>query len=121
VHAGIAAAQGAGPEVKINTVALAHDNAAELPELIRWSHGEGMDLTLIETMPMGEVEADRSDQFLSLGDVRRELAGYWTLTDLPLSTGGPAALCERGRDRRPARLHHPAQPTISARPAIACG
>jgi cyclic pyranopterin phosphate synthase len=90
VLAGIAAAQGAGLKVKINTVALAHDNAAELPELIQWAHGEGMDLTLIETMPMGEVEADRSDQFLSLGDVRRELAGYWTLTDLPLSTGGPA-------------------------------
>jgi len=90
VHAGIAAAQGAGLKVKINTVALAHDNAAELPELIKWAHGEGMDLTLIETMPMGEVEADRSDQFLSLTDVRREIASYWTLTDLPLSTGGPA-------------------------------
>jgi GTP 3',8-cyclase len=90
VMGGIAAARDAGLHVKINTVALAHDNAAELPELIRWAHGEGMDLTLIETMPMGEVEADRSDQFLSLEAVRRELASYWTLSDLPLSTGGPA-------------------------------
>jgi GTP 3',8-cyclase len=90
VLAGIAAAQGAGLAVKINTVALAHDNAGEIPALIQWAHGEGMDLTLIETMPMGEVEADRSDQFLSLEAVRRELAGYWTLTELPLSTGGPA-------------------------------
>ncbi len=92
--AGIAAAQGAGLEVKINTVALAHDNADELPELIRWAHGEGMDLTLIETMPMGEVEADRTDQFLSLDRVRQELASYWTLRDLPLSTGGPARYVE---------------------------
>ncbi len=90
VLAGIEAARAAGLAVKINTVALAHDNAAELPELIGWAHGLGMDLTLIETMPLGEVEADRTDQFLSLDRVRRELESYWTLTDLPLSTGGPA-------------------------------
>jgi cyclic pyranopterin phosphate synthase len=94
VLGGIAAAQAAGLAVKINTVALAHDNAAELPELIAWAHGRGMDITLIETMPMGEVEADRTDQFLSLEAVRRELTGYWTLTDLPLSTGGPARYVE---------------------------
>jgi cyclic pyranopterin phosphate synthase len=94
VLAGIAAAQAAGLAVKINTVALAHDNAAELPELVAWAHGQGLDITLIETMPMGEVEADRTDQFLSLEAVRRELAGYWTLTDLPLSTGGPARYVE---------------------------
>ena len=94
VVAGIEAARAAGLRVKINTVALAHDNAAEIPALIQWAHGHGMDLTLIETMPMGEVDADRSDQFLSLADVRRELAGYWTLSDLPLSTGGPAHYVE---------------------------
>ena len=90
VLAGIEAAQAAGLKVKVNAVALAHDNAAEIPELIRWAHGRGLAITLIETMPMGEVEADRTDQFLSLDAVRRELASYWTLTDLPLSTGGPA-------------------------------
>ncbi|HEY1749868.1 MAG TPA: GTP 3',8-cyclase MoaA [Caulobacteraceae bacterium] len=90
VLAGIEAARAAGLAVKVNTVALAHDNAAELPQLVRWAHGHGMDLTLIETMPMGEVEADRTDQFLSLARLRDELASYWTLTDLPLSTGGPA-------------------------------
>ncbi len=94
VLAGVAAAQAAGLQVKINTVALAHDNAAEIPALIQWAHGEGMAITLIETMPMGEVEADRTDQFLSLEAVRRELAGYWTLRDLPLSTGGPARYVE---------------------------
>lgn len=90
VLAGLAAARAAGIALKINTVALAHDNAAEIPVLIQWAHGEGMDLTLIETMPMGEVEADRTDQYLSLKTVRDELASYWTLEDLPLNTGGPA-------------------------------
>ncbi|MFZ5668517.1 MAG: GTP 3',8-cyclase MoaA [Pseudomonadota bacterium] len=90
VLAGIEAAKAAGMAVKVNAVALARDNAGEIPDLIRWAHGRGLDLTLIETMPLGEVEADRTDQFLSLGQVRRELSSYWTLTDLPLSTGGPA-------------------------------
>ncbi|HWF78154.1 MAG TPA: GTP 3',8-cyclase MoaA [Caulobacteraceae bacterium] len=94
VLAGIEAAQAAGLAVKVNTVALAHDNAAEIPALIQWAHGLGMALTLIETMPMGEVDADRSDQYLSLEAVRRELAGYWTLRDIPLSTGGPARYVE---------------------------
>jgi cyclic pyranopterin phosphate synthase len=90
VIAGIDAAQAAGIAVKINAVALKHDNAEEIPALIQWAHARGLDMTLIETMPLGEVEADRTDQFLSLEQVRRELASYWTLTDLPLNTGGPA-------------------------------
>ena len=90
VIGGIEAAQAAGIAVKINAVALAQDNAAEIPQLIQWAHGRGLDMTLIETMPLGEVEADRTDQFLSLEQVRRELSSYWTLTDLPLNTGGPA-------------------------------
>ena len=90
VIAGIDAAQAAGIAVKINAVALRQDNAAEIPALIQWAHARGLDMTLIETMPLGEVEADRTDQYLSLGEVRRELASYWTLTDLPLNTGGPA-------------------------------
>ena len=90
VLAGIDAAQAAGLKVKINAVALAHDNAAELPDLIAWAHGRGADMTLIETMPMGEIEADRTDQYLSLTQLRAELESFWTLTDLPLTTGGPA-------------------------------
>lgn len=90
VLAGVRAAQDAGLAVKINTVALKDDNAAELPDLIAWAHGQGCDITLIETMPMGEVEADRTDQYLSLKEVRRELESFWTLEDLPLNTGGPA-------------------------------
>ena len=94
VVGGIDAAQAAGLRVKINAVALKHDNAAELPDLIRWAHGRGLDVTLIETMPMGEVEADRTDQYLSLTSLRAELESFWTLTDLPLSTGGPARYVE---------------------------
>jgi cyclic pyranopterin phosphate synthase len=87
---GISAAQAQGLEVKLNAVALKDDNAAELPEIIGWAHARGVDVTLIETMPIGEVDEDRTDQFLSLKDVRRELESFWTLEDIPLNTGGPA-------------------------------
>lgn len=90
VIAGIDAAQAAGMAVKINTVALKHDNAAEIPQLIQWAHARGCDITLIETMPLGEVDQDRTDQFLSLKDVRRDLSAFWTLDDIPDDTGGPA-------------------------------
>jgi cyclic pyranopterin phosphate synthase len=90
VMAGIEAAQAAGLKLKINTVALRSDNAAELPAMIGWAHGLGMDISLIETMPMGEVEADRTAQFLPLSEVRRELQSFWTLTDLADRTPGPS-------------------------------
>jgi cyclic pyranopterin phosphate synthase len=87
---GISAAQDAGLKVKINTVALKRDNEAELPRLIEWAHAAGMDITLIETMPLGLVEEDRTEQFLSLKKVRQDLSSYWTLTDLSDRTGGPS-------------------------------
>ena len=90
VIAGIDAALAAGIKVKINAVALKTDNAAELPDLIQWAHARGCDMTLIETMPLGEVDQDRTDQFLSLKDVRRDLASFWTLEDIHHATGGPA-------------------------------
>jgi cyclic pyranopterin phosphate synthase len=90
VQAGIEAARAAGLAVKINAVALKDDNAGELAQLVSWAHARGHDATLIETMPMGEVEADRTDQFLSLAEVRREFESFWTLTDIALNTGGPA-------------------------------
>jgi GTP 3',8-cyclase len=90
VQAGAAAAQAAGLSVKINAVALRDANAAEIPDLVRWCHAHGYDLTLIETMPMGEVDVDRTDEYLSLKEVRRELESFWTLEDLSVTTGGPA-------------------------------
>ena len=90
VLAGIDAAVAAGLKVKINTVALKFDNAHEIPDLIKWAHGRGHDITLIETMPLGEIDEDRTDQFLSLTGVRADMESYWRLTDLPDRTGGPA-------------------------------
>lgn len=90
VLTGLEAAQAAGIEIKINAVALKGDNAGELSEMVRWAHGRGMGLTLIETMPLGEIEADRMDQYLSLAQVRAEFERDWTLTPLVKKTGGPA-------------------------------
>jgi cyclic pyranopterin phosphate synthase len=90
VLGGIEAAQAAGLAVKLNTVALLHDNAGEIPDLVAWAHARGCDMTLIETMPLGEIEGDRTEQFLSLADVRRSLESFWTLEDIGLNTGGPA-------------------------------
>lgn len=87
---GIEAAVATGLKVKINTVALKHDNAHEIPELVKWAHARGHDITLIETMPLGEIDEDRTDQFLSLTRVREDMQSYWRLTDLPDRTGGPA-------------------------------
>ncbi len=90
VIAGIDAAQAAGIHVKINAVALRNFNDAEIPSLMRWAHGRGMDMTVIETMPMGEIEADRTDQYLPLSLLRAQLERHFTLSDIPYKTGGPA-------------------------------
>jgi GTP 3',8-cyclase len=87
---GVDAAQEAGLQVKINAVALKGVNEEEFESMIQWAHGRDVDLTLIETMPLGEVGTDRVDQFLPLSEVRARLERKWTLTDLPERTGGPA-------------------------------
>jgi cyclic pyranopterin phosphate synthase len=87
---GIAAARAAGLHVKINTVALKGMNEAEIPDLIAWAHGEGMDLTLIEVMPLGDVGTGRIDQYVPLSLIRARLANRFTMTDLEESSGGPA-------------------------------
>ena len=90
VLGGIDAARDAGLQVKINTVALKGVNEHAIPEMIVWAHGLGMDLTLIEVMPLGEVETDRSDQFLPLSVARERLAERFTLVPLAERSGGPA-------------------------------
>ncbi|MEQ1864802.1 MAG: GTP 3',8-cyclase MoaA [Micropepsaceae bacterium] len=87
---GIDAALDAGLKVKINAVALRGVNEDEIEELMVWAHGRGMDFTLIETMPMGEIDGDRSDQYLPLSMVRARLAQKFTLEDSDYRTGGPA-------------------------------
>ncbi|HEY3680153.1 MAG TPA: GTP 3',8-cyclase MoaA [Bradyrhizobium sp.] len=90
VLAGIEAARSAGLGVKINAVALKNMNEDEIPSLMQWAHGNGMALTLIEVMPMGEIGEGRIDQYVPLSLVRARLAQQYTLTDLDENSGGPA-------------------------------
>ncbi|WP_423856300.1 GTP 3',8-cyclase MoaA [Xaviernesmea oryzae] len=94
VMEGVEAARKAGLKVKLNAVALKDFNQFEIPEMIRFAHGRGMDLTVIETMPMGEIDEDRTDQYLPLSELRADLEQQFTLTDIPYKTGGPARYVE---------------------------
>ena len=87
---GLRAAKAAGLRVKLNTVALKGVNEAEIPDFIAWAHGQGFDATLIEVMPLGEVEEDRFDHYLPLMAVRADLEQRWTLAPSGHRTGGPA-------------------------------
>ena len=75
--------------MKINTVALRDINEDEIPDMIAWAHGRGMDMSLIETMPLGEVD-DRLENYLPLSRVRAQLARRYTLEDIDYRTGGPS-------------------------------
>ena len=91
VMRGLDAAQRAGLQVKINAVALRDVNDMEFDDLIRWSHGRGMDLTFIEVMPMGDIgNENRVDQYLPLSLARTNIARSFTLTESDHRTGGPA-------------------------------
>src|SRR5690606_30527277 len=97
---GIHAARAAGLAIKINMVALRGVNDDEFDRMIAWCGDHGFDLTLIETMPMGDTGIDRNDQYLPLSLVRSELAARWTLTPSTHRTGGPAryvTVAETGR------------------------
>ena len=94
VMEGIDAALAAGLKIKLNAVALKGFNDHEMPDLVRWAHARGMDLTVIETMPMGEIDVDRTDQYLPLSLLRAQLERQFTLADIPYKTGGPARYVE---------------------------
>jgi cyclic pyranopterin phosphate synthase len=87
---GIDSAVAAGLKIKINTVALKGFNDSEAPRLIDWAHARGFDLTFIEVMPLGAMERDRADQFLSLAALRADLERSLALTPSAYATGGPA-------------------------------
>ncbi|NQV47369.1 MAG: GTP 3',8-cyclase MoaA [Rhodospirillaceae bacterium] len=87
---GIEAAKRAGLKIKINTVALKNFSEEEFNPLIAWCGEQGFDITFIETMPLGDIGGDRTDQYLPLSDVREMLSNKWTLTDNDTSTGGPS-------------------------------
>lgn len=87
---GLDAADKAGIKIKINTVALKGVNEDEIPDLVRFAHGRGADLTLIETMPLGDIGEDRTAQYLPLSIVRARLMDHFTMQESPYRTGGPA-------------------------------
>jgi len=93
---GIDAGLNAGLKLKINTVALKNDNADDIPGMIAWAHMRGMDMTMIEIMPMGDLgdigdsAVDRIDQYIPLTEIRETLERKWTLHDTADTTGGPA-------------------------------
>ncbi len=90
VIAGIDAARAAGLKVKLNAVALRDDNLGEVTNLVAWAHARHCDISFIEVMPLGDVEAERIDQHVPLTEVRAQIEARWPLTDLALRTGGPA-------------------------------
>jgi len=90
VISGLDAAEAAGLKIKLNAVALKGVNEDEIEELVRFAHGRGFDLTLIETMPLGDIDGDRTDQYLPLSVVRAKLMDQFTFEDIPYRTGGPA-------------------------------
>ena len=87
---GIEAALKAGLKIKINMVAVKGFNEDEIVPMMKWCHDQGMDLTMIETMPLGEIEHDRNDQFISVSEISNMLQRDYTLTDISYKTGGPA-------------------------------
>jgi len=94
VMEGLSAAEATGLKVKINAVALKNFNEDEIEDLIEFAHGRGADITFIETMPLGDIEGNRTDQYLPLSIVRGRLLDRYTLEDIPYRTGGPARYVE---------------------------
>jgi GTP 3',8-cyclase len=87
---GLAAAKAAGLAIKINAVALKGVNEHQIDDMVAWCGDEGYDMTLIETMPLGDIASQRTDQYLPLSLVRKRLKKTWTLIDSDYASGGPA-------------------------------
>ncbi len=87
---GIEAAKKAGLAVKINTVALKDSNEHELLDILKWAHNNDCDMTIIETMPLGEIDYDRTEQFLPVSKVKENFEKHFTLSKSTYYTGGPS-------------------------------
>jgi cyclic pyranopterin phosphate synthase len=96
VLAGIDSAVAAGLAIKINMVALKGLNEDEIGQMLAWCADRRFDLTLIETMPLGEVEEDRTRHYLPLDGVRRRIEERFTLIPTLVRTGGPARYFDVG-------------------------
>ncbi|MDE0799378.1 MAG: GTP 3',8-cyclase MoaA [Rhodospirillaceae bacterium] len=90
VLAGLEAAKKAGLAIKINTVAMRDANEHDINDMVSWCGDQGFDLTFIETMPLGDIDGDRTEQYMPLSIVRANLQKEWTLEDTDYQTGGPA-------------------------------
>ena len=90
VLGGIAAAMAAGFAIKINMVALKGLNEDEIESMAAWCGAQGFGLSLIETMPLGVVDDDRTDRFLPLTTVKQRLEERYALIPSAETTGGPA-------------------------------
>ena len=90
VFEGIKAAQKSKLDIKINTVVLKGINDNEINNLISWCGSNKFDLTLIETMPLGNTDVIRSKNYLSLSKLKKELMNKWTIEDINFNSGGPA-------------------------------
>ncbi len=97
---GIEAARDAGMEIKVNVVALKGVNEDEIDRMVEWCGEHKCDMTLIETMPLGDITGDRTDQYLPLSLVRSRLENNWTLEDSEHRTGGPARYVRIGETGR---------------------
>ena len=100
VMAGLRAAKAAGLQIKINAVAVRDFNDNEFDRILTWCGERGFDLTLIETMPLGDIGGERADQYLPLTEVREQLEKTWTLSDIPYRSGGPARYVDVGETGR---------------------
>ncbi|WP_267380390.1 MULTISPECIES: GTP 3',8-cyclase MoaA [unclassified Sphingomonas] len=87
---GIRAAQDAGLRVKINMVALGGLNEDEIAPMLAWACDEGLDLSLIETMPLGAIDEARIDRFVPLTRVFEDLSTRFPLVRDTHRSGGPA-------------------------------
>lgn len=87
---GIESAKQAGLAIKINAVAMRDVNDQDVDQMVAWCGDQGFDLTFIETMPLGDIDGDRTDQYLPLSVLRANLQKKWTLNESDYQTGGPA-------------------------------
>lgn len=87
---GIDAARDAGMAVKLNVVAQKGYIEDDAEALVQFAQDRQLDITFIETMPLGEVKSNCADHYLPLGELRRIIERRWTLADTDEATGGPA-------------------------------
>ena len=90
VLAGIEAARQHGFAIKINMVALKGLNDDEILPMLRWCGANDFGLSLIETMPLGQIDDDRADRFLPLTEARSWIEAEYSMVPSAKRTGGPA-------------------------------